>query len=449
MDFLAGNTAHHARRAARTAAFITLGCSKNDVDSEVLAGLLERQRVRIVDDPLAADTVVINTCGFIEEAKQESINTILEAVRLKEEDPDKTVVVWGCLSQRYQEDLRREIPEVDAYFGIESFQELGRYLSGAGYLWSPDEYVNRHRFGPAHTGYLKIADGCDHRCTFCAIPGIKGAFRSRAAESLIAESEALAASGVRELILIGQDTAAYGRDIPGGPDLTGLLRQLVGIDGIEWIRIMYLYPGSVGEPLLEIMAGEAKICAYADIPLQHIADPVLRRMGRPERRADITALLEKMRTLLPDIVIRTTCIVGFPGETAAHFRELLTFVKDCRFNRLGAFVFSREEGTPACELSGQVPRKTALSRYRMLMSEQQCISESLNAEMVGTVQQVIIDGYDSSQQLYYGRTRGDAPEVDQTVWIEGAHTAGDIIRARITGFSYYDVTATAVKEGEI
>ncbi|MBN2417668.1 30S ribosomal protein S12 methylthiotransferase RimO [bacterium] len=436
-------------RQCRKAAFITLGCSKNEVDSEVLAGLLKGRRLRIIDDPADADVVVVNTCGFIEDAKQESINTILEAVRLKEEDPGKKVVVWGCLSQRYREDLQREIPEVDAYFGIEAFQEMGRYLSGETIHWSPDAYVRRHRFGPAHTAYLKIADGCDHRCTFCAIPGIKGAFRSRTPESLVEESEALAAAGARELILIGQDTAAYGRDLPGGPTLSGLLNMLVRIDGIDWIRIMYLYPGSVSDDLLEIMAAEEKICAYADIPLQHIADRVLRRMGRRERRADITALLRKMRAVLPDIVIRTTCIVGFPGERASDFNELLAFVKDFRFNRLGAFVFSREEGTPAFSFEDQVPRRTALSRHRRLMSEQQRISESLNAEMAGSLQEVIVDGYDSSQQLYYGRTRGDAPEVDQTVWIDGAHTPGEIIRVKITGYSYYDMTGTAVKEDSV
>lgn len=451
-------------------ALITLGCPKNQVDSDVLAGELLRGGAAVVHDPRKADTILINTCGFVADAKSESIGAILDAVRLKGNGgrplstggseagrgPKKTrtpkVVVWGCLSERYRDEIRRELPEVDAFFGIEPFQPLGRYILGEGYRWSPKAFCGRIPPALPHAAYLKIADGCDHRCTFCAIPLFKGGMRSRSIPGLAAESEALADRGVKELILVAQDTTAYGRDLKDGTSLVRLLRRLTRIRGIEWIRILYGHPAHVDDALIETVAGESKICKALDLPLQHISDPMLKAMGRGMSRASTERLIDRMRKRIPGLTLRTAFIAGFPGETGAMFEQLLDFVRRTRFERLGAFEYSPEEGTAAFGIKGRVPKPTIRRRRRMLMETQRGIAEEINRSLVSRTVPVIVDGWDPKQKLFHGRTQGDAPEIDQTVWIRSKTRPGEIVPVRIEGSSAYDLAGTVVpsepKRGE-
>jgi ribosomal protein S12 methylthiotransferase len=451
-------------------ALITLGCPKNQVDSEVLAGELRRGGAEFVGDPRNADTILINTCGFVADAKSESIEAILDAVRLRkngrrsrsgsrprgEMNPGNArgprVVVWGCLSERYKDEIRRELPEVDAFFGIEPFKDIGRYILGDGYRWSQKAFCGREPSTLPHTAYLKIADGCDHRCTFCAIPSFKGKYRSRSIPGLVREAEALAGRGVKELILIAQDTTAYGRDLEDGSDLVRLLKKLVRIGGIEWIRILYGHPAHLNDALIDTVAGEPRICKTLDLPLQHISDPMLKAMGRGMSGASTERLITRLRNRIPGLVLRTAFIVGFPGETEAMFGELLDFIRRTRFERLGAFEYSPEEGTRAFGLKGAVRKPTAHRRYRMLMEAQQEIAEGINRTLVSKIVPVIVDGLDPSRRLAFGRTQGDSPDIDQAVWIQGRVRPGDIVPVRIEGYSAYDLAGTAVpakpKRGE-
>ncbi len=451
-------------------ALITLGCPKNQVDSEVLAGELRRGGAELVGDPRKADTILINTCGFVADAKSESIEAILRAVRLKkngrrslsksgprgEMNPGiargPKVIVWGCLSERYKDEIRSELPEVDAFFGIEPFKDIGRYILGDGYRWSQKAFCGRTPSALPHTAYLKIADGCDHRCTFCAIPLFKGGMRSRSIPGLVAESEALAGRGVKELILVAQDTTAYGGDRKDGSGLVRLLKKLARIQGIEWIRILYGHPAHVDDALIDTVAGEPKICKTLDLPLQHISDPMLKAMGRGMSRASTERLIARLRKRIPGLALRTAVIAGFPGETEAMFGELLDFVRRTRFERLGVFEYSPEEGTRAFGLKGAVPKPTVRRRHRMLMEAQRVVSEENNRLLESKVLPVIVDGWDAKQKLAYGRTRGDAPEIDQTVWIRSKARAGDIVFVRIEGSSAYDLAGTVVpaepKRGE-
>ncbi len=424
---------------------ITLGCPKNQVDSEVIASELVRGGVILVGNEKEADTIIINTCGFIEAAKKESIDTILKAVKLKKDGRDRQIVVCGCLSQRYKERLEQEIPEVDAYFGVESFNEIGSFILGPSYSWN-EKKLNRSILSTLpHTAYLKIADGCNHGCSFCAIPMIKGPYRSRSINSVIDEAQSLVDRGVKELILIAQDTTAYGSDQRNGTDLICLLERLVSISDLRWIRIMYAFPDSVNDRLIDLISHEDKICKYLDIPFQHISDSILRSMGRKSRKESIELLISKLRNRIPNIVIRTTFIVGFPGETDTMFQELVDFVKHIRFERMGAFIYSPEEGTAAYRMRPAVPRNVAEERYHIIMNTQREISAEINRSLESKSLPVIVDGYDENEKLFFGRTQGDAPEVDQRVWIKGKAKIGGIVNVKITASSEYDLLSEAVE----
>ena len=424
---------------------ITLGCPKNQVDSEVIAGELTRGGMTLVGDVEEADTIVINTCGFIEAAKRESIETILKAVELKKNGKERKIVVCGCLSQRYKGEIEKEIPEVDAYFGVEPFNEINTFLLGDSYSWNEKAFSGRILSTSSHTAYLKIADGCDHGCTFCAIPMIKGSYRSRSVESLVEEAQSLVNRGVKELILVAQDTTAYGSDLENGANLISLLRELISIKNLRWIRIMYTYPDTVTDELIELLAREEKICKYLDVPFQHISDSVLKAMGRKSRKKSIESLITKLRYMVPGIVLRTTFIVGFPGETEEMFRELVDFVQDVRFERMGVFVYSPEEGTKAYHMKPAVPRKVGEERYRTLMEIQKEISADINRSMEFKTFPVIVDGYDENQGLFFGRSQGDAPDIDQTVWIKGETSVGEIVHVKINGSSAYDLMGEIVQ----
>ena len=423
---------------------ITLGCPKNDADSEVLWGLLRSHGMQLTKSAESADVIFINTCGFIEDAKQESINAILSAVALKMEQPEKKLYVWGCLSKRYKKDLIKEIPQVDMYFGVEPYQEIERSLFHSRTMLQDARIRPQRLSTPAHTAYLKISDGCSHTCTFCAIPLIKGKIKSRPADKLFNEAQMLASQGVRELILIGQDTTAYGYDLGSGINLSGLIRKIAQIDGIEWIRIMYAHPANITTDLIETIAEEEKVCKYLDLPLQHISDSMLKRMGRDMTGDQIRRLIERLRSNIPDIVLRTAFITGFPGETEEDFNELLDFVNKTKFERLGCFVFSPEQGTAAYKMEPKISKETAVSRHRIIMESQMYISEEINPSLESTVQNVIVDGFDEHEKVYFGRTQGDCPEIDQTVWIQTDKDiqAGDIIQVVVDEGLAYDLIAT-------
>ena len=425
-------------------AIVTLGCPKNQVDSEVLAGELVRQGIELVGNPEEADAVFINTCGFIEDAKKESIDAILRIVENKKRFKDQKVYVWGCLSERYRNEIVKEIPEVDRFFGVEPFAEIGQHLLGSTYQWCSDAYCRRVLSTSPHTAYLKIAEGCDHQCTFCVIPQFKGRYRSRPPEDIIREAQSLADRGVKELILIAQDTTAYGSDLSRKTDLVDLLKQLVRIYPFKWIRIMYAHPSHITDDLIQLMANEEKICRYLDMPLQHISDSVLKAMGRGLRRKQIEQLIEKLRTAISGLVLRTAFIVGFPGETEEAFTELADFVREMRFDRLGVFIYSHEEGTEAYSMKQTVPRRVSKKRLKTLMEIQNRISCSNNRSMESRVLEVIVDGYDQDQQLYFGRSEGDSLDVDQTVWIQGNVNVGEIVAVQIQGSAAYDLMGTAI-----
>ncbi|MCD6115571.1 30S ribosomal protein S12 methylthiotransferase RimO [bacterium] len=421
---------------------ITMGCPKNDVDSELLWGVLKPHNVELVDSAEDADMIFINTCGFIKDAKQESVNTILSAAALKLEMPGKELYVWGCLSERYKEELQKDIPEVDRYFGVESFYEIEKYLFGTETASTKKRIRPKRLATPNHTAYLKISDGCSHKCTFCAIPLIKGGAKSLSFEKVIEEAEMLASQGVKEIILVGQDTTAYGEDIDSSYNLSSIIRGIADISSVEWIRIMYAHPAKITSELIDTIAEEEKVCKYLDLPLQHISSSVLKRMGRNMTREQTESVVRRLRSAIPEIVLRTAFIVGFPGETEEEFNELLDFVGEEKFERLGCFIFSPEEGTPAYLMSGRVDKNVAEERYRMIMNRQAQISEEINRSLESTVQKVIVDGFDKQENMFYGRTCGDCPEIDQTVWIDSSVETGDIVSVIIEEGFTYDLRAT-------
>ncbi len=420
-------------------ALITLGCPKNEVDSGILAGELIRCGMELVGSVEQADVILINTCGFIEEAKKESINTILKMLEYKKNGNHKKVYAWGCLVQRYRNGIEREIPEVDGYFGVEPYEEMGRFFSNGSYCWDDKAYSDRILSTPPHTAYLKIADGCNHLCTFCAIPMIKGQYRSRSIRDIVDETIHLADWGVKEIILVAQDTTAYGQDLDDNTHLVCLLNQLVDIDGIEWIRLMYGHPAHITDELIEMIAREEKICRYLDMPLQHISDDLLLAMGRGMRRRFIESLLDRIRSQIPGVFLRSTFIVGFPGETEAMFEELLDFIQEIRFERLGAFMYSPEEGTQSFRQEPLVPRQIAEERYRILMETQQAISYDINRTRESSVMSVLVDGYDKKKGLFFGRSEGDCLDIDQMVWIQNKVVVGEIVPVRIESSSAYDL----------
>lgn len=433
--------------------FVSLGCPKNLVDSEVMLGILAKHDYKITSDHNDAGVIIINTCGFIESAKKESIDTILELVKLKETGSLKLLVVSGCLPQRYQDELTKELPEVDLWIGTGEYhkiveylekEEKGSHLIQSEYIY--DDLTPRLVSTPKHTAYIKIAEGCSHTCTFCAIPGIRGRFRSRPIDSIIRETENLVSKGMKEAILIAQDTTSYGVDLKTGFGLPSLLRKMVKIKGLEWIRLMYTYPQFVTDDLIEVIKNEGKVLKYLDIPIQHVSDRMLTGMGRGVTGDKLKNRLYRLREAVPDLTIRTSVIVGFPGETESDFTKLLNFIEEFEFDRLGAFTYSREEGTPASKMKKQIPEKTKTERYNRVMALQKIISRKRNKGRVGRVERVLVDGIsEESEFLLAGRTTGQAPDIDGIAYItSGEASPGDIVNVMITDASDYDLVGEIV-----
>ncbi|MBU5460545.1 30S ribosomal protein S12 methylthiotransferase RimO [Anaerostipes sp. MSJ-23] len=431
--------------------FISLGCDKNLVDSEMMLGLLTKNGYTLTDDETQADIIVINTCCFIHDAKEESINTILEMAQYKDQNL-KALVVAGCLAERYKDEILEEIPEIDAVLGTTSYDAIvdavNEALKGQSYEhyesidYLPDNSkVDRVVTTGSHMAYLKIAEGCDKRCSYCIIPKIRGHFRSVPMEELLREAESLAQQGVRELVLVAQETTLYGKDLTGKKELPTLIHNLCKIDGIEWIRLLYCYPEEINDELIEVIKTEEKVCHYIDMPIQHSENRILQRMGRRTSREDLVAVIQKLRKEIPDIAIRTTLITGFPGETQKDHEGLLEFVKECRFERLGVFTYSPEEGTLAAEFEDQIPEEVKEERRDEIMTLQQEISFEHTQEMVGKVVKVMVEGYLYEDDIYIGRSYMDAPKVDGCVFINSQEElmTGDFVYVKITQGREYDM----------
>lgn len=424
---------------------ITLGCSKNTVDSERLMRQIQLNDIPMIDDPNKADTVIINTCGFIEAAKEESINTILQAVALKNSGKLKKLIVAGCLSERYMNDLKNEIPEVDVYFGTEKYEEIIKELGGK---FRYELLGERLLSTPSHTAYLKISEGCDHPCSFCAIPLMRGKHHSKPLELLIEEAEFLASNGTKELILIAQDTTDYGKDIYGKKNLSELLIRLSDIKKIEWIRLMYAYPSHFPDDVIEVIANNPKILKYVDIPLQHISDDVLKSMRRGVTSRQTYNLLYKLRKTIPDITLRTTFIVGYPNETKKDFERLVDFVKEIKFDRVGTFTFSVEENTSSFILGDPITMEEKERRKETLMDVQSQISLEKNQSFVGKTLKVLLESKES--EYYVGRSYRDAPEVDGEVLFKSDKKlkSGNFYDVKITDYDEYDLFGEVILREE-
>ena len=441
------------------AGFVSLGCSKNLVDTEMMLGILREHGIELTPEPAEADILIVNTCAFIESAKEESITTILNMAEYKESGRCRSLIVAGCLGQRYGQELLDDMPEADAIIGTgawnrimeaveESLKGHRVVIAGEDKLLY-DEHTPRITTTPAYTAYVKIAEGCNNRCAFCAIPYIRGAYRSRPIEDIRDEVANLAARGVKEIILIAQDTTEYGRDLYGEPQLAKLLRTLCTVEGVHWIRTLYSYPTYFSDELIETIASEPKLVKYVDLPMQHAHDEVLRRMHRPDTQASMRALIEKLRTRIPGVTIRSTFIVGFPGETDAQYQTLRNFLEEMRLDKVGVFTYSREEGTPANDMPNQVPEDVMQERYHDLMSLQCKISEELNHELEGRELEVLVEGRDEEQaNIAVGRSYREAPDVDGQVYIEGDTDSqiGDLVRVRVLQGFTYDVVGERVEE---
>ncbi|BEH11722.1 MULTISPECIES: 30S ribosomal protein S12 methylthiotransferase RimO [Geobacter] len=438
--------------AKEKVSMVSLGCPKNLVDAEVMLGRLAKDRYEITTDEREADIIIVNTCSFIKEAKQESIDTILDLADRKQDGRCRLLIVTGCLPQRYQEELARELPEVDIFVGTGDYPRIAeiieekssrpeqlRYIGDPNFVF--DESLTRLNSSPAYTAYLKIAEGCSNCCSYCVIPSLRGAFRSRPLESVLAEARSLVAGGAREINLIAQDITTYGRDLPGSPSLETLIRELAAIDGLAWIRLLYAYPDGITDGLIQTIKNEPKVCKYLDLPIQHISDPVLKRMNRRSTEPQIRELVARLREEIPDIALRTSLIVGFPGETEEDFRTLLHFVEEAQFDRLGVFCYSREEGTPAAEMPDQVSERVKRERYKKLMKAQARVSFKRNRRLIDMEEQVIVEGYsEETELLLKGRSSRQAPDIDGQVYITaGNANVGDIVRLRITDSSDYDL----------
>jgi ribosomal protein S12 methylthiotransferase len=432
-----------------TVCLVSLGCPKNLVDSEVILGLLSKEGYSLTTDPSKGEVIIINTCSFIREATQEAIETILQYIPYKREGRCRLLLVSGCLPQRYGRVLERELPEVDLFVGTGSFHKIPQiisrggkrksFLSGRTFLYN--EKTPRILSTPPFTAYLKIAEGCSRTCTFCAVPKIRGSYRSRRIHSVLREAKRLADHGVKELILIAQDTTGYGEDLGGGASLERLLKGLIRVEDLRWIRILYAYPKSAHftESLLRLIAREEKICPYLDLPIQHIEDDILKKMGRRLKGEEIQDLLWRIRTSVPEIALRTSLIVGFPGESERQFKALLRFVEEFRFDHLGAFKYSPEEGTPAFRLSNPVPEEVKEERLRTLMEVQKKISLDSYRGMVGRKMKVLVEGAGSQKTTLRGRIQTQAPEIDGNVFLKGQAQPGSWVEARITQALPYDL----------
>ena len=455
----------------------TYGCAKNEYDSSVLAANLAERGCSITDDASEADFIILNTCGFIEDAKKESIERLFDLIDFRKDD--QKLIVTGCLSERYHKELSEEIPEVDMFFGVNDYDDIPDLILGEGKTDQSSDKVGcvldmlpyRKRIieEGSHFAYMKIAEGCYNACSFCAIPNIRGSFRSKKMEDCVREAEDLAANGVKELILIAQDTSQYGRDLYGEVKLPELLRKLCRVEGIEWIRLMYVYDNGITDELIETIANEPKICKYIDMPIQHVSDNVLKMMRRRSSGDSIKEVIRKLRDRIPDVHIRTTLLVGFPGETQEDMDELIDFIDTYDIDRLGAFAFSEEEGTPSFTMDGKVPEEERAARRDLVMQHQQEVSERLNERKIGKVYEVIVDecieldaegivddfnnmDEDTRSRIvnvYSGRTRYDAPEIDCAVTFSTNNMKlipGDIVKVRITDTYEYDLDGVEVEK---
>jgi ribosomal protein S12 methylthiotransferase len=445
---------------------VSLGCAKNLVDSEVMLGSLQRDGMELTEHAAEADVVIVNTCGFIEASKQESINAILEANGLREKGRCRALIMAGCLTQRYPKELKSQLPEVDAIVGLNEVPRIGEIVrdvlarkghAGPELFWSgparyvPDFAAPRLRLTPRHYAYVKIAEGCNHPCTFCSIPRIRGRHRSRSIDDVVAEVRGLVAGGVREINLISQDTTFYGKDLdPEAPGplngrglLCALLRRLQEEPGDFWVRLLYTHPYHWTDELIETIAACDKVCRYVDIPLQHIHDDVLKRMRRETDGRYIRDLMARMRSGIPGLAVRTTFIVGFPGETEDQFQELLGFIESARFERLGIFTYSKEDHTPAGEMTRQVPAKVKKDRHHRAMSLQQRVSRDVQRGFVGQTLRVLVEKQ-AGDRGWGGRTHADAPEIDGSITFKGVAVVGEFATVRVTGASEYDLTGEAV-----
>lgn len=437
--------------------FISLGCDKNLVDTEVMLGILAQRGHQMVDDENEADIIIINTCCFIHDAKEESIQNILEMAQFKERGRLKALIVTGCLAQRYKDEILKEIPEVDAVLGTTSYEEIGNVIDSVlsdnmvergqsritmkdvDYL--PEVKTKRLVTTGGHFAYLKIAEGCDKHCTYCIIPKVRGNYRSVPMENLLKEARELAEGGVKELILVAQETTVYGQDIYGGKMLPKLLRELCKISGIQWIRILYCYPEEITEELIQTMKEEPKICHYLDLPIQHASDAILKKMGRRTSKAQLIETIEKLRAAMPDIALRTTLITGFPGETQEDHEELMDFIDRMEFERLGVFTYSPEEDTPAAKMDGQIKEEVKEERQAELMELQQDIVFEQAEDMIGRELLVMIEGKVADENAYVGRTYRDAPNVDGLIFVNTDEElmSGDFAKVKVTGAMEYDL----------
>ena len=435
----------------------SLGCSKNLVDAEIMMGILNKKGYKLVGDFEEADIILVNTCGFIESAKQESIQTILELAQLKETANLKLLIVTGCLAQRYSDELKEEIPEIDAIVGTGSYQNIDEIianlekenhivsLNDIDFVYNED--LPRYVSTPNHMAYLKIGEGCDNKCTYCIIPKLRGKYRSRKMEDIIKEAKELAQRGVKEVVVIAQDTTKYGFDLYGKDSLPELLEELAQIEGLKWIRIMYSYPESITEELVKVIKKYDNICNYFDMPIQHASNKILKLMNRKTTKEDILSKVEMIRSYIPDATIRTTIIVGFPGETEEDFKEVLDFAKLVKFDRLGAFAYSREEDTPADKLPNHLEDDVKNDRRDKLMLVQQQISQELNEKKIGNIYEVLIEEQ-IEHNVYIGRTQGDAEEIDSIVYVKSIDklNAGDFVTVKINNALEYDLMGDVINE---
>ena len=438
--------------------FVSLGCDKNRVDAEKMLGVLGLSGYQITNDESDADVIIVNTCSFISDAKEESIDTILQMAAYKQTGKCRALIATGCMAQRYADEIREQLPEVDAVVGTTAYDSIaeviGKALNGERSEQLDDlkkialPSGKRVLTTGGHFAYLKIAEGCDKHCTYCAIPSMRGPFRSVPKEDLLREAAQLAADGVKELILVAQETTLYGTDLYGRKCLHELIHELALVEGIRWIRVLYCYPEEIYDELIQCMKQEKKFVHYLDLPIQHSNDEILRKMGRRTNEEDLRRIIGRLRSEVPDIILRTTLIGGFPGETREQFEDLCRFINEMEFNRLGVFTYSQEEGTAAARMDGQIDEETKLSRRDELMELQQEISFDLNEQLKGIQTDVLIEGYVPNENVYIGRGYGDAPDVDGFVFVSSDENleTGDFVHVKITGSSEYDLIGEMIPE---
>lgn len=431
--------------------FISLGCSKNLVDTEMFIGLFKKENFNIVNDPKDADIIIVNTCGFIASAKEEAINTILEMANYKENGKCKFLIATGCLVKRYKKELEKALPEVDLFLSVDEYDDMWNKIEDLLCIEKKSkntlDYMDRVVSTGNKTAYLKIAEGCSNNCTYCAIPSIRGPYVSRSMEDILMEAQKLAKSGYKEIIVIAQDTTRYGIDLYGESKLAQLLEELCKIDGFEWIRFLYAYPESITDELIEVVKNNEKICKYFDIPLQHFSDRVLKRMNRKSDSKSVEKLIKKLREEISNVIIRTTMIVGFPGETEEDFNELYEFIKRAKFEKLGAFKYSKEDGTPASRLKEQVHYKVKQKRWNMIMSEQEKISKEKLEQKIGNTYTALVDSLSTDGKYAIARSYMDIPDEDGVIFVKnnGKINVGDFIECKIIDVKNYDLIGKIVK----